>query len=315
MSYASQIKSDISAQISGSTAQLKAELSALVRACGTLNIGSSGRLDLSLSTENKAVSELIQLLFDKLFGVRGQYASIAKESLNRHVIYRVVVGDVRAMLTELGVVDTKNYFFIIDDVPDFVFANTGNARAYIRGLFLGAGSISDPAKSYHLEFVVSSANFALQFVKLLSFFELSAKVLERKNHHVVYLKDANQIVDVLNIIGAHSHLLAYEATRVDKAMRNSVNRIVNCDTANLNKMMAAARRHIVAIEKIDKAIGLAALPDNLREIAELRLANREMTLLELGQMLLPPISKSGVNHRMKKLLQIADDIEIDQPKG
>ncbi len=309
MSYASKIKTDMAAQISGSNKQLKAELSALVRACGTLNFGSKGRLDLSLSTENSAVSELMQVLFSKLFNVQGQLASIAQESLNKHTVYRFTVSDARALLTELGVVDTTNYFYIVDDVPSFVFADNANSRAYIRGMFLGAGSISDPAKFYHLEFVVNSANFALRFIELLKAFDLSAKLLERKNHQIIYLKDSNQIVDVLNIIGAHSYLLTYETTRVDKAMRNHVNRMVNCDTANLKKMMAAVERHVSAIEKIERTIGLAALPDALVQIAQLRLQNREMTLLELGQLLSPPISKSGVNHRMKKLMQIADDIE------
>ncbi len=311
MSYASKIKTDIAAQISGGNQRLKAELSALVRACGTLNIGTKGRLDLSLSTENRAVSELIQALFSKLFNVQGQFVAITKESLNKHVVYRVIVSDAREILTELGVVDTANYFHIIDDVPNFVFANNANSRAYIRGMFLGAGSISDPAKSYHLEFVANSENFAMRFIELLKAFDLSAKLLERKNHYIIYLKDSDQIADVLNIIGAHSYLLAYETTRVDKAMRNHVNRMVNCDTANLKKMMAAVERHVNAIEKIDKTIGLAALPDSLNEIAKLRLANREMTLLELGQLLSPPISKSGVNHRMKKLMQIANEIDTE----
>ncbi len=309
MSYASKIKSDVARQVSGNRTYLRAELSALVRACGTLNIAAHGRLDLTMSTENQAVSELIQQLFSQLFNLEGRYMAIDKQSLNRHTVYRVRVNDIKNALSELGVIDTKNYFYIVDDVPNFVFGDIVNSRAYIRGLFLGAGSISDPTKSYHLEFVVNSEHFAARFVELLKTFDLSAKRLERKNHQIIYLKDANQIVDVLNIIGAHSYLLEYESTRIDKAMRNRVNRIVNCDKANLNKMMAAADRHIEAIKAIERAVGLNSLPPALREIAELRLANREMTLLELGQLVTPPISKSGANHRIKKLIQIADQLD------
>ncbi len=311
MSYASRIKTDIATQMSGSRKQQMAELSALVRACGTLTIRAKGKLDLSLSTENRAVSKIIQKLFSKLFDISGRFVTIEKESLNKHVIYQIVVNDVKDVLSQLAVIDTKLFFQIIDDVPSFVFADNANARAYIRGMFLGAGSISDPEKSYHLEFVVNSKHFAERFIELLKAFDIFAKILERKNHYVIYLKDSNQIVDVLNIIGAHRYLLSYENTRVNKAMRNKVNRIVNCDTANLKKMMAAANKHIAAINTIEKKRGLESLPDSLIEIAKLRLANREITLLELGQLLTPPISKSGANHRMQKLMKIAASLESD----
>ncbi len=309
MSYASKIKTDIAAQLSGGRSRQMAELSALVRACGTLTIRSKGKLDLSLSTENKAVSEIIKTLFEKLFDIKGRLISIEKKSLNKHVIYQIVVSDVKDVLSQLGLIDTTNLFNIIDDVPSFVFADNANSRAYIRGMFLGAGSISDPEKSYHLEFVINSEKFAMRFVELLKAFDIFAKILERKHHYIIYLKDSNQIVDVLNIIGAHRYLLSYESTRVNKAMRNKVNRIVNCDTANVKKMMAAANKHILAIDKIKQKRGLETLPESLKEIANLRLANPEMTLLELGQLLKPPISKSGVNHRMKKIMKIADSLE------
>ncbi len=309
MSYASKIKTDIAVQMSGGRKRQMAELSALVRACGTLTIRSQGRLDLSLATENKAVSETIQTLFDKLFDIKGRLISIEKESLNKHVIYQLVVSDVKDVLSQLGVIDTAQMFNIIDDVPNFVFADNANSRAYIRGMFLGAGSISDPEKSYHLEFVVNSKQFAIRFVELLKAFDIFAKILERKHHYIIYLKDSNQIVDVLNIIGAHRYLLSYENTRVNKAMRNKVNRIVNCDTANVKKMMAAADKHILAINTIKQNLSFDTLPESLKEIAQLRLANREMTLLELGQLMTPPISKSGANHRMQKLMKIADSIK------
>ncbi len=308
MSYASSIKATIAEQVSESRLQQRAELSALARACGTLHIHGVGRLALSIATENSAVAHLVVTLFQKIYQKNVEVHSKARTSLNKRTVYEIIVDDVRANLVELGIVANERSFQLLDDVPDFVFSDNANIRAYIRGMFLGSGSISDPAKSYHLEFVVTTKHFAERFMQLLKAFDVTAKTLERKGHYVVYIKDSDQIVDILNVIGAHSYLLSYENTRVAKAMKNHVNRIVNCDTANVRKMMAASDQHIAAIETIDQLIGLDELPESLHQIAELRLNNREITLQELGEMLTPPISKSGANHRMKKLIKLADTL-------
>ncbi|PID79777.1 MAG: DNA-binding protein WhiA [Clostridiales bacterium] len=312
MSYASGIKAAISEQISESRPQQRAELSALVRSCGTLHIRGGGELALSVQTENQAVAKLIVTLFQKIYQKKVALHSKAQTSLNKRTVYEIIVDDVRANLVELGIVADERSFQLLDDVPDFVFSDNANRRAYIRGMFLGSGSINDPAKSYHLEFVVTSKYFAERFMQLLKAFDLYAKMLERKSHFIVYIKDSDQIVDILNIIGAHSYLLSYESTRVAKAMKNYVNRIVNCDTANVRKMMAASNQHIEAIETIDRIMGLKELPESLYQIAQLRLENQEITLAELGELLTPPISKSGANHRMKKLIKLADKLKAER---
>ncbi|MCR5716163.1 MAG: DNA-binding protein WhiA [Lachnospiraceae bacterium] len=178
-------------------------------------------------------------------------------------------------------------------------------RAFIRGAFMACGSVTDPEKSYHLEFVLHDDAEAELMKGLLGNFGLEARTIHRKGHPVVYLKESAAISDVLNICGAHVSLMKLENDRIMKEMRNSVNRKVNCETANLDKTVDAANRQLEEIKTIREEIGLENLPDNLREIAMLRLQNPECTLQELGELLDPPVGKSGVNHRFRKLGEIA----------
>ncbi len=188
-------------------------------------------------------------------------------------------------------------------------------RAYIRGAFLGGGSVSDPEKIYHLEIVTHSDSYANSLCSLINEFGLNAKTIERKNNYVVYLKEGEHIVNLLNIIGAHSALLDLENIRIYKDMRNNINRIVNCETANLSKTINAAVRQIENIRYIEDSYGLSNLSPSLREVAELRLNNPDASLRELGEMLNPPIGKSGVNHRLRKLDKIAEELKNKGGEG
>lgn len=179
-------------------------------------------------------------------------------------------------------------------------------RAFIRGAFLAAGSISNPDKSYHFEIVCRFLEQAKQLQEVINFFELDAKIVERKNHFVVYLKEGSQIVDILNIMEAHVALMNLENVRILKEMRNAVNRKVNCETANISKTVNAAVKQVEDIIFIRDHIGFDSLPDSLREMAELRLEYPEAPLKELGTYLNPPVGKSGVNHRLRKLSSIAE---------
>ena len=179
-------------------------------------------------------------------------------------------------------------------------------RAFIRGAFLAAGSMSDPNKSYHFEIVCKTREQADQLKELMTAFETDAKIVERKGHHVVYLKEGAQIVDMLNVMEAYVSLMNLENVRILKEMRNSVNRQVNCETANINKTVSAAVRQLEDINILQQAVGLDNLPDNLREIAYLRLEYQDAPLKDLGQYLDPPVGKSGVNHRLRKLSELAD---------
>ncbi|HOO13287.1 MAG TPA: DNA-binding protein WhiA, partial [Bacillota bacterium] len=146
--------------------------------------------------------------------------------------------------------------------------------------------------------------------ELINGFGLNSKIVERKGSFVVYVKEGEQIVDLLNIMGAYSALLKFENTRIYKDMRNNVNRIVNCETANLTKIINASVKQIENIEYIRDTVGLGSLPPNLREIAELRLNYPDASLKELGQMLTPPLGKSGINHRLRRIEELAEGIRL-----
>ncbi len=186
-------------------------------------------------------------------------------------------------------------------------------RAYLRGAFLGGGSVSNPEKAYHLEFVVTTQELADSIQQTMISMDLDAKIVKRKNNHVVYLKEGAQIVDLLNIMGAHIALMELENIRIVKEVRNNVNRLVNCELANLTKTVSAAVRQVEDIKYLQETIGLSALPPNLEKVARYRLLHEEASLKEIGQKLDPPVGKSGINHRFKKISDIA--LEIREKRG
>lgn len=179
-------------------------------------------------------------------------------------------------------------------------------RAYLRGAFLCAGSVSDPAKSYHLEYVCQSEKKACEIRDMLGSFSIESKIIQRKRNFVVYIKEGSGIVEVLNVIEAHVALMEFENSRILKEMRNSVNRRVNCETANISKTVSAAVRQIEDIEFVMRMPEYKSLPEQLREIAELRLSYPNVSLKELGELCKPEVGKSGVNHRLRRLSEIAE---------
>lgn len=181
-------------------------------------------------------------------------------------------------------------------------------RAFIRGAFLASGSISDPRKSYHFEVVCQDEKKAKQLQEIIRSFQVDAKIVLRKKSYVVYVKEGAQIVDMLAVMEANVALMDLENIRILKEMRNSVNRKVNCETANINKTVNAAVKQMEDIKLIQRTIGFESLNEGLAQIAELRLQYPESTLKELGLMLVPQVGKSGVNHRLRKLSEIADGL-------
>ena len=181
-------------------------------------------------------------------------------------------------------------------------------RAYIRGAFLAAGSVSDPSKSYHFEIVCDKEEQAEHLKDMINSFGMDAKIVKRKKMYVVYLKEGSQIVDILNVMEAHVSLMELENVRIMKEMRNSVNRKVNCETANINKTVSAAVRQLEDIAYIRDTLGFDKLPEGLKDVALTRLENPEVALKELGGLLEHPVGKSGVNHRLRRLSEIADKL-------
>ncbi len=180
------------------------------------------------------------------------------------------------------------------------------ASAYIRGAFLGHGSVSDPQKSYHLEFITKNANEADFLCNLLFLNRLTPKLMQRKNYVIVYIKEANQIADLLGLMGDSADAFEFFGVQIEKDMRNNINRKVNFENANADKVAKAASKHLVAIKKIKLAKKWHDLPDTLKEIGDLRQRYPEDSIKKLGERLDPPIGKSGVNHRLERILQIAE---------
>ena len=194
-------------------------------------------------------------------------------------------------------------------VDELVLQQPCCKRAFLRGVFLAAGSISDPSKSYHFEVICHNESQALLVIKAMNAFDIDAKIVKRNDKNVVYLKEGAQIVEILRVMEAAHSVMDLENIRVVKEVRGRINRKVNCETANISKTVSAAVRQIEDIKLIDSKIGLDTLPEQLQEIAQVRLDYPDTPLGDLGQYLDPPIGKSGVNHRLKKLAKIAEDLQ------
>jgi DNA-binding protein WhiA len=222
------------------------------------------------------------------------------KNLNRNHAYEILIDGAASVLEDLDILREGSLFN--DGLPESLLEKDCCRKAYLRGVFLGGGSLSTPEKSYHLELVTHNVEYAEHLTHFMNEnYDLGAKYTERKNNYIVYIKESEKIVDFLNVIGAHKTLLEYENVRIIKQMRNNINRVINCETANMNKAIEAAYEQLDAIKAIEAARGIRTLPTRLREIAELRLDNPDATLKELGDMLTPAIGKSGVNHRLKKM--------------
>ena len=197
-------------------------------------------------------------------------------------------------------------------VSAILIKNSCCQRAFLRGAFLASGAMSDPGKSYHLEIVCTNLFQAEQIQSILLAFEVEARIVQRKKYQVVYMKDGTGISDFLNIVEAHVSLMNFENFRIVKEMRNSVNRRVNCETANIGKTVSASTRQAEDILLLQQKYGFENLPESLREMAEVRLAYPDAPLRELGEYLDPPVGKSGVNHRLRKLSELADKVRSQQ---
>lgn len=313
MSFSSSVKNELSRITPNRDCCSLAELSAIIRTGGIIKLHGGRRVSLRMVTENAAIARKMFSLLKKLYGLNLEIMVKKNKHLKKNYSYilEVTYGmGADRVLQQTGVM-TKGRdggIGINYSIPERIKRNRCCSRAYLRGAFLGGGSVSSPDKAYHLEYVTNSQQYAASLKGLINTYRLNSKIVERKGSYVVYLKEGEHIVDLLNIMGAHNALLKFENTRIYKEMRNNVNRLVNCETANLTKTINASVKQIENIEYIKNTVGLDSLPPNLREIAELRLNYREASLKELGQMLTPPLGKSGINHRLRKIEQTADNL-------
>ncbi|HLR34916.1 MAG TPA: DNA-binding protein WhiA [Tissierellales bacterium] len=313
MSFSSSTKNELSRLEIKSKSCAKSELAALVRMGGSISIKGQRNISLKFLTENAAIARRTFTLLKYLYNINVDVMVRKNKQLKKNNNYLIVVQNTKntkKILKDIGFLNKneESSFEINHRIPKYIVENNCCRRAYIRGAFLGSGSISNPEKTYHLEFVSSNREHAKDLSKLINAFELNSKIVTRKEDYIVYLKEGEQIVDLLNIIGAHSALLELENIRVLKDVRNNINRLVNCETANLGKTINASIRQINNIRYIEETVGLEKLPKNLLEVAYLRLENRDASLKELGEKLDPPVGKSGVNHRFRKIDEIAEKL-------
>lgn len=311
MSFSSNVKHEIAHEGMENHCCARAELAALFHTAGTICLGGHKQLSIQMETESAIVARRAYSLLKRLYGVHSEIL-VKKNKRLRKSNHYILKAEEQApeILLDLRVLypDGEGARDIHADIDSVIIGSYCCRRAYLRGAYLAGGSVSDPERSYHLEIVTHSAEHAQSLMGLVQLLEMNAKVVERKKNYVVYLKESEQIVRFLNLIGAHTALFSFENTRIMKDMRNSVNRVVNCETANLSKTVDAAMRQVRQIEYIRDTMGLQKLPPSLRQVAEARLSNKEASLQELGNMLSPTLGKSGVNHRLRKLAQWAEDL-------
>ncbi|GAB4072897.1 DNA-binding protein WhiA [Barrientosiimonas marina] len=314
MSFAAEIKKELTGIELDACGQY-AELAALIRMNGVISMAGNVHT-LDVQTENAAIARRMFTLMKSLYDISAELLVRKKMKLKKNHIYIVrLKNSAQNLLADLGIVSDSYTFH--KTIPDVYWEKDCSKRSYLRGAFLAGGSINNPeTSSYHLEIsnVYEEHNDSL--CQMLNDFDLKARKLERKSGYITYLKEAEKITDFLNIIGAHNALFKFEDVRIVRDMRNSVNRLVNCETANLNKTIGAAFRQIENINFIADTVGLEALPEKLQEIAQLRVQHQEISLKELGELVTSgKISKSGVNHRLKKIDEFAERLREDDAKS
>ncbi len=311
MSFSSKVKGELSLRFGNGRHCEIAELAAFVNICGETAVFGK-HFCLKIQTENFAVVKKCFTLLQNTFNIKPDISIRSSGQKHGLRVYTLLVrkpAQAEPLLRATGLLFTeKDADCIIKRIYTPVVGSICCRRAFIRGAFMASGSVNDPEKNYHLEFVLNDMEMAEQLRDLVNSFGLDAKVVGRKEHFVVYLKEGEQIVDLLNVMEAPLALMDLENVRIVKEVRNDVNRKVNCETANLNKVVGAAVKQLEDIAYIEETIGLSSLPEQLEEMARIRLEYPDKSLKELGSYFMTPVGKSGVNHRLRKISSIAESL-------
>ena len=312
MSFSIKVKNELANHISNATHCRIAELAALISMCGSVMIDENNNYKIRIKTETQPTAEKIKKLLWKTFKVDVDISTRENAYSKVGRTYTLLVGDHQQALKILQATKLINENNEIGEnfsiTNNIVIMKDCCKRAFIRGAFMAAGSISDPNKSYHFEIKCNSEKKAKQLIELLENYNIDGKMFARKGGYVVYIKEGEGIVDVLNVMEAHVSLMEMENVRILKGMSNYYNRQVNCETANIKKTVATSVRQIDDIDFIIQNKGIDYLPEKLQDIAWVRKENPDASLQELGEMLDPPLGKSGVNHRLRKICQIAQEL-------
>lgn len=295
MSFSGEVKEELVKQVAQARHCQIAELAAILEYTGSVRRDTQGNPYIEIQEETPYVARKCFTLLKKTFNIETEI-----EDEKTHIFTYRNATQINKILQAIKYTDGDNL------VNPLVMKSVCCKRAFLRGAFLSIGSMSNPEKGYHLEFVCQSMRQAIQIQDALITFDIEAKTVQRKRYEVLYIKESEGIVELLNVIGAHMALMNLENLRILKDMRNSINRRVNCEAANITKTVNAATKQIDDIIYIRDHYGFGNLSDNLREIAEVRLEYPDATLKELGEYLEPKVGKSGVNHRLRKLSELAD---------
>ena len=313
MSFSGMVKEELERRVDSARHCNMAELAAILCACGSVHRDENGKKYIRITTENECVLRKCFTLLKKTYNIIAENAGCS-ETGSRGKGFRVNISGEES-------VESVLYGTRIQELPDgmlyleeqsLLIKRDCCRRAFIRGAFMSSGSISDPRKSYHFEIVCADEQKADQIQTMIRSFDIDAKTVLRKKSHVVYVKEGAQIVDMLAVMGASVALMDLENIRILKEISNSVNRKVNCETANISKTVSAAVKQMDDIRLIQEKIGFQSLAEGLAETARLRIEYPEASLKELGSMLNPRVGKSGMNHRLRRLGRIADGLRKNQ---
>lgn len=311
MSFSGSVKEELLRHEDSARHCQIAELAAMIAFNGEIVRLPSKDIILRMSSENESIIRKCFTLLGKTFTINGE-VSIDEKIVRKNNRFIIDIEDPETTVKVLQAIKvlTADRRPVHSDglVSSMVIQKNCCRRAFLRGAFLCAGSISDPEKFYHFEIVCTTPAKALQLQEIIQSFEIDAKIVKRKKYHVVYVKEGAQIVELLGLMGAGVSLMNLENVRILKGMRNTVNRKVNCETANINKTVNAAVKQMEDIIYIRDTVGLHRLPENLEETALLRLEYPQASLKELGTLLSIPVGKSGINHRLRKICSIAEEL-------
>ncbi|MFQ9514513.1 MAG: DNA-binding protein WhiA [Eubacterium sp.] len=312
MSFSSKVKEELSGHISNAQHCRIAEIAAIISMCGSVAINVDEKYSIIVRTETEPTANKYKMLLWKTFHIDADIVVRTNAYSKNLQTYTITVKDHEEAMKVLQA--TK----LIDDRGEIgenlsiknnvIIMKDCCKRAFIRGAFMAAGSVNDPNKSYHFEIKCNNNKKSEQLINLLDNFNIDAKMVARKGNFVVYIKEGEGVVDVLNVMEAPVALMEMENIRILKGMSNYYNRQVNCETANIKKTVTTACRQIEDINYIIEHKGIGYLPEKLQDIATVRVENPDISLQELGQLLTPPLGKSGVNHRLRKICQIADEL-------
>lgn len=307
MSFTTEVKEEIST-IKSTKSEIIAELSAYIR-----NNGSITEKGITLTTENKFLVDRVLAELKSLYDCNPKSEIIENLNFSKRELYQITISEnLKSIYTDLAILDEKGVY--LETVPNYIVGANEEIRSYIRGAFLANGSISDPKKSrYHMEILISEAEEAVFIQKLLNIFDLNAKILGREKGYMIYIKEAEKISDFIKLLGASKADMYYENVRIYREQKNKTNRLNNCEQANMDKVFETANEQLKQIEIIEDNDGIMLLDDRTKVALEYRKKYPEASLKELAEIISietgKKLTKSGINHRMRKIKELASRFE------